>query len=95
MGLPIRVGDRQFKLHFHHLNNEGFARSETKACMEEIDVPGEPPICWTGVATLHPNDRYVRETGRKVALANCLSGMALSRAEREEVWLQYFERKSK
>lgn len=65
------------------------------------DFPDVPPhtICYVDIkdggisyyAWLHPNDRYSRETGRKVALTRALKDLfPNNKAARKEVWKTYF-----
>jgi hypothetical protein len=62
-----------------------------------LDYPG-----LVGIATLHPRDRFVKKTGRKVALAGLLYRMNevsagdtepefnLTKEDRAKIWEEYF-----
>lgn len=64
----------------------------------ELDFPG-----LMGIATLHPNDIFVKKIGRKVALASLLNRMEevsagdtepefiLSHEDRKNIWEAYFK----
>ena len=45
-----------------------------------------------GEAITHPNDVFLKETGRKKSLARALKESGLGYEERKKVWDAYFER---
>jgi len=89
----ITLNDIEYKFSFKH------QPAVTKSVEDEfIDVPPHT-ICYVdhcGVisdyyAWLHPNDKYSRETGRKVALAKALKDLFPDdKTTRLEVWMEYF-----
>jgi len=46
-------------------------------------------------AYLHPNDRFSKSKGRKIALAKLLKIMGLNKEQRTFVWQVYFEKHNK
>ena len=89
----ITIDGKEYKFSFKH------QPTVTKSVDDEF--PDVPPhtICYVdhcGVisdyyAWLHPNDRYSRETGRKVALAKALKDLFPDdKTTRLEVWMEYF-----
>lgn len=66
-------------------HNNGIVPTARRTCVEVIDA-GE---IHCGIAYLHPNDRYCKATGRKIALARAIEH--LERGMRTQIWKAYFE----
>lgn len=60
-----------------------------------VDIPNTKQ--YIGVAVLHPKDKFVKETGRKVALKHALTHahINLSYEDRHDIWTNYFLRKGR
>ncbi len=83
-----------------------FRRADTTTIAELISIHPEHGIDYTnlvGIARLNPKDRFVKSTGRKIALTNLLNRMeeisagdtepefTLSKEDRRKIWNRYFE----
>jgi|SRR5690349_11134070 len=83
-----------------------FSRNGTTTYADLVKIDDEIGLDFTGlvgIATLHKNDRFVKSTGRKVALAHLLDRMnevsagdekpefSLSKQDRAAIWAKYFE----
>ena len=47
---------------------------------------------YAAFALCSPQDRFCKETGRKLSLKKLLASMGLTQEQRKSVWLQYFDR---
>lgn len=47
---------------------------------------------YTGEAIVHPNDKFLKERGRKLALARALKESGLGYFDRSQVWAAYHAR---
>lgn len=52
-------------------------------------------ITYKGVAFCHPNDQFVRATGRKIALGRALRAMELDKPTRTRIWADYLRERGR
>jgi hypothetical protein len=79
----IKIDEVEYKFSFKH---HPIVVPPYTICYVDIKDGGISYYAW-----LHPNDRYSRETGRKVALTRALKDLfPNNKAARKEVWKTYF-----
>lgn len=64
------------------------ARPVTRCFLQTLN----PEKQFEGEAVTHPNDKFLKETGRKLSLARALKESGLGYEQRKEVWNVYFSR---
>src|SRR5687767_9449595 len=93
MGLKASlINGPRIEIEFHHDKKFGSAvglHGRTEASVRFPEISDTPIV---GVCVCGVKDVYVKEVGRKKALARALEQTFLSREQRREVWQFYFNR---
>lgn len=89
--IKIKLPSRTLLLTFEHRMREGIKFTLCDV-MEAIDGYPKPIKLASGWARCAKEDTFNREKGRKRAIARALEEMGMSKAERYELWMGYFER---
>lgn len=55
-------------------------------------IQGSPFTVATATSKCHENDRFVKESGRKLSLARAIKALNLPKSERKIIWETYLNR---
>lgn len=81
--MKVNINNVDYWITFKYFNNK------VTTCI--IETQGFVEVC-SGTCYLSENDRFVKETGRKIALARALK-YVFNKEERTQFWNAYFNRK--
>ena len=85
--LYVTVNGKEKKVIFRHERDGKGKHSRPVRTVCGI-FDGDAPV-GEGVATVHVNDRFEYNEGRKVSLKYAMEAAGLSRDERKQIWEQY------
>ncbi len=83
--MKVTIGDKTYKIAFEHQNYKALRRHT--ACHIFRDEPAA--LIAEGLTSVHKNDTYCKETGRKLSLARALANAGFTREERKLFWAVY------
>jgi hypothetical protein len=98
VALKIEVDGEQLEVTFAHTTD--FAGAVTDCFILRVRGDGKKIVA-RGTAYCHAADRFVKETGRKIALTRALSSArrvdpwTWDKKKRQQVWFKYFGRMKK
>jgi len=75
---------------WHNFYETGYIA--TWATWAPLDTQEDLDPEYSALALCSPQDRFCKETGRKISLKKLLATMGLTQEQRNSVWLQYFDR---
>ena len=79
---------KNYKVTFQHKGKYCTLEKGDTACYIFTNNENIP---YVGVARLHPNDRFDKVIGKKIALTKCLTNSGISKPERTEIWKAFWE----
>jgi len=102
----VQVGEKEYRVSFEHqpegmftLDSQSmddgchFRYTPPQTLCKVYTGPKESPDQTIGVATLHPNDRYVKAIGRKISMTHALQEMfPEDKTTRKLFWDAYLNR---
>jgi hypothetical protein len=85
--MKITIEGDPARLYFAYSEDGGTIVTQARL---EVEPPDEPPVRFIGEAFCRPDDRFVKDVGRKLALTRLVA--CFTRRTRTEVWNQYLKR---